>query len=453
MRDLTVGKESRLILQFAMPMLAANFFQQSYTFIDRIFVGNSHMGENGLAVIGNSFLITFLLIGFIIGISIGFNIVIAQYFGAKNIEKVKSAINTINIFIVFASVIVTIIGLTTSKIIFKLIGFPAELIPMAVSYLNVYFIGIFVFFGFNGICAVLRGLGDSKTPLYFIFISTVINIILDWWFIIHLKLNIEWVAIAAVISQAIVFIMAIIYLNKTHKIVKYSFSISRFDKEIFKQSLRIGLPSGLQQTFVAIGMIALMAIVNPFGKDVIAAFTIAGTIDSLASLPAMNFAAALSTFVGQNFGANKPERVKKGFTGTLLMTSLITITVTVIVIIFGSQLMDLFTDNTNVINIGVNYLIIVSSFYIIFTSMFIVGGVMRGAGATLIPMFITLFALWVVRIPASYLLSQKIGIDGIWWGIPIGWTIGLSLSVWYYLKGNWRSKVIIKPVVSPVLSE
>jgi putative MATE family efflux protein len=205
----------------------------------------------------------------------------------------------------------------------------------------------------------------------------------------------------------------------------------------------IGLPTGLQQTFVSMGMLAVTRIVNGFGTDVIAAYSVAMRLDSLAGMPAMNFGAALSTFVGQNLGANKPGRVKQGFKATFLMSGALALLTSLFIIIFREQLMHLFTDDAAVIAIGAEYLVIVSSFYVFFSTMFVIGGVMRGAGDTLIPMFITLFSLWVIRIPAAWILSRYFGVDGIWWSIPVAWFIGMSLSYLYYLKGNWKTKVVV----------
>jgi len=204
------------------------------------------------------------------------------------------------------------------------------------------------------------------------------------------------------------------------------------------------MPTGLQHTFVALGMMALFGIVNTFGTDVIAAYSVAGRIDSIAALPAMNFAAALATFVGQNMGANKLNRVKGGFHATLLMSSIVSLTVTMLVILFGSFFMGLFTPDAEVIRIGKEYLVIVSSFYLVLSALFTTGGVMRGAGDTLIPMFITLFSLWLVRIPLSYILSKSMGETGIWWAVPIGWGMGFLISYSYYLTGRWKKKVVVK---------
>lgn len=442
MKDLTTGKEGSLILKFALPMLLGNVFQQLYNIVDSIIVGN-FIGKEALAAVGASFPIIFAFLSLIIGIASGSTIVIAQYFGAKDLEKVKRTINTLFIFLFFASIAISIIGISFSEEIFRLLKLPEEIIPQAKTYFNIFMAGVIVSFGFNGTSAILRGLGDSKTPLYFLIISTFINIGLDLLFVLVLKMGIAGVAIASVIAQGGAFFTAIIYLNRTHKIVRFSFKDLKFDRDIFKKSVRIGLPTGLQQTFVALGMMALISIVNGFGTDVIAAYSVATRIDSIASLPAMNFAAALATFVGQNIGAKKIDRVRAGFIATLKMSSIISVVVSVSVLLFSSSIISIFTDDPEVIRIGKEYLIIVSAFYIVFTAMFTISGVMRGAGDTLIPMFISLIALWVIRIPGAWILSKKLGEIGIWWAIPMGWFVGFALSYIYYLTGNWKKKSVV----------
>jgi putative MATE family efflux protein len=215
---------------------------------------------------------------------------------------------------------------------------------------------------------------------------------------------------------------------------------------VFQQSLKIGLPTGVQQTLVAMGALALMGIVNKFGTNVIAGYSVASRLDSLAMVPAMSFSSALSTFVGQNIGANKPERIKTGLIATIKMSGIVTIVTTIFIVFFGHLLMSMFTNDTEVIRLGDQYLTIVSSFYIIFTLMFIYTGLMRGAGDTLIPMFFSLLSLWLIRIPMAWFLSGKIGASGIWWSIPAGWLIGLALAFLYYKTGSWKKKAIVKYV-------
>jgi putative MATE family efflux protein len=238
--------------------------------------------------------------------------------------------------------------------------------------------------------------------------------------------------------------MGAIYLTKKHQLISFTPSSFVFDRKIFMQSLRIGLPTGFQQTFVALGMAALIRIVANFETSVLAAYTIASRIDALAGMPALNLSSALSAFVGQNMGANRTDRIKKGYRATLAAGWIISLFVMGVVFIWGDSLIGIFNRDPMVIEYGTSYLVIVSLFYIVFSNMFITMGVLRGAGDTLIPMFTSLISLWLVRIPFAVFLSQKFGVVGIWWSIPIGWFIGYLLIQLYYMSGRWKRKGIIK---------
>ncbi len=445
MKDLTTGNEGSVILRFATPMLLGNLFQQLYNVTDRIIVGQA-IGDEALAAVGASYPILFALVSFSIGIASGGTIVIAQYFGAKDYNNVKKAISTLYIFFFIASIILSVAGILLSESIFRLTMLPEEVIPQAKTYFIIISSGIIVFFGFNGTSAILRGLGDSKTPLYFLIIASVFNVILDLLFVIVLKWGISGAAFATIISHFGAFLTAILYLNKTHKLININFLRLKFDRKIFYHSVKIGVPAGFQHTFVAIGMIALYRIVNEFGTEVTSAYSAAGTINNIAMLPAMSLSQALAAFVGQNLGASKTNRVKAGMRATLIMASVLSFVITIMIVVFRNLLMHLFTDSTEVIRVGTEYLIIVGSFYLFFSTMFTFNGVMRGAGDTLIPMFITLVALWVIRLPLAVILSKFIGTDGIWWSAPASWFTGMLFSYLYYLSGRWKSKVIVRKV-------
>ncbi|MGD9994060.1 MAG: MATE family efflux transporter [Salinivirgaceae bacterium] len=444
MRDLTIGKEGLLIFRFALPMLLGNVFQQFYNIADSIIVGNV-LGKDALASVGASFPIIFALISLIIGVGSGFGIVISQYYGAKDIAKVKRAISTMFIGLGLLSIAMSILGISISTWLFTLLDLPESLLPQATTYLNIYLLGTITMFGFTGISSVLRGLGDSKTPLVFLIVATVMNIGLDLLFIMVLDMGIAGAAWATVISQTGAFITGVIYLNKTHPIIHFNLKNMVFDWEIFRQGVRIGLPSGLQQTFVALGMMALMGIVNSFGTNVIAAYSVGSRIDSFVSLPAMAFSAALATFTGQNLGAGKDERLKKGLISTLFMASVFGIVITALIITFRTQLVGLFNSDPEVIRIGSEYLTIVNIFYLIFVLMFVMYGALRGAGATLIPMFISVLSLWLIRVPLAAVLSKTYNETGIWWAVPIAWAFGLSGAFIYYLSGKWKGKSVTRP--------
>lgn len=443
MQDLTTGKEGKLIFQFAAPMLLGNIFQQLFSVVDSIVVGN-FIGKEALAAVGASFPVIFMMISMIIGIVMGTTVVISQYFGAKDFARVKRAIDTMYIYSTVAGIVATVAGLLLAEPLLRLLGTPEDIMPQATQYLRIYFSGIIIFFGYNGTSAALRGLGDSKTPLYFLIIATVANIILVLLFVAVFKLGIAGAAYATLLANGIAFGLAIYWLNKTHKLIRIAITGLHFDREIFRQSIRIGLPTGIQQTLVAIGGMALLSIVNTFGTNVLAGYSVASRLDNMAMIPAMSFSQALSTFVGQNIGAKKIERIRTGLISTVKMSGIVTIATTLIIIFFGHVLMSLFTNDREVIRLGDQYLTIVSSFYILFTLMFIYNGIMRGAGDTFIPMFFSLISLWLIRIPLAWFLSRRLGAEGIWWAIPAGWFIGLSLSFGYYKTSRWKKKSVVK---------
>ena len=442
MKDFTVGSEAKLILNFSVPLVVGNLFQNLYNIVDSIIVGN-YLGKEALGAVGASFPIIFTLISLVIGVGSGASTVVSQYFGAKQMENVRRTIDTIFIFFLISSVIVTAIGIAFSEEIFRLLQLPEEILPEAVTYLDIYLLGMFFFFGFSGITSILRGLGDSKTPLYFMIFSTFSNIALDLLFVIVFKWGIVGVAYATVVAQALAFFTATWYLNQKHAVIKLSFRKYIFDQKIFKSCVRIGLPTGFQQSFVAFGMMAIMGIVNGFGTNAVAAYTAAIRIDSFAKMPAITFSSALSSFTGQNLGAFREDRAKKGLKITMLFSLCYSVFISVLIILFGKYLIKLFTPDLGVIAIGQDYLVIVSSFYLLLAIMFTFTGFLRGAGATFIPMITTLTALYIFRIPLAYFLSGHIGVNGIWWAEPAGWLAGTFILTVYYFTGKWRGKVVV----------
>jgi len=451
MKDLSVGKESKLIIRFAIPLLLGLVFQQLYSVADSIIVGKFlPNGEQALAAIGAAFPVIFFLISLVVGISSGATIIISHYFGDKDYEGIQKAVDTINIFLVICAIIISVIGIVFAQSIFEYISIPADVIPDAVTYMQIYSSGFILMFGFHGVSAILRGVGDSRKPLYILIISSILNVLLDIVFIIVFKTGIAGVAWATVVSQGLTFIAIVLYLNKTHPILRMRLRNIVFDYDIFKQSVKIGLPSGMQQAFVGLGSVALMAIVSKFGTVAVAAYSVAGRIDMLCSVPAIALSMALSTFVGQNMGARKIDRVVKGYTITLSIGIGISLLLSLITIIFRHQIMSLFTNELTIIPIGVDYLMIVSPFYFAFAILFISNGVLRGAGDTIIPMFVTLFALWGIRVPLSYWLSTLFGEIGIWWGIPAGWLFGMTFSTAYYLLGRWKKKIIVRKRIQEI---
>ena len=444
MKDLTKGDETRQLITFALPMLLGNIFQQFYNMVDSFVVGR-FLGTTALAAVGVSFPIIFFMLALIMGVAMGSSVLISQYFGAKDPESLRKVISTSYIFLFIAGTIMTVIGVLSTPLILRLLAVPESIMPEASAYLRIIFAGMLATFGYNGVAAMLRGLGDSKTPLYLLIVSTLINVVLDLVFVVVFHWGVAGAAWATIIAQGVSFIGALIVLDTRNPYVRLDGRNLKWDKAIFAQILRIGLPTGLQQTLVSMGMMVLTRIVNGFGPIAMAAYTAAVRIDSIASMPAMNLSQAVTTFTGQNMGAGKTERVRRGHLSAIAVSTAISLAMTLCVVLFGRQLMGIFTVDPAVIAIGAEYLLIVGLFYTIFGIMFINNGVMRGAGDVFIPMISTLLALWVVRVPAALVFTRifHMGTNGIWWSIPAGWSVGFVFTSLYYRSGRWKTKTVI----------
>jgi putative MATE family efflux protein len=449
-RDLTKGGETKGIILFAVPMLLGNVFQQFYNMVDSWVVGR-YVGTEALAAVGTSFPVIFLMLGLIMGVTMGASVLVSQYFGAKDLEKVRATVDTGYVFLFWSALALTAAGLLATVPILRLLDVPEAIMPEAASYLRIIFGGLLTTFGYNAVSAILRGLGDSKTPLYLLVVATLVNVALDLLFVAVFHWGVAGAAWATVISQAISFLGALAVLDKRNPFVRLDLREIRFDREIFRVSLRIGLPTGIQQTLVAAGMMVLTRVVNGFGAATMAGFAAAGRLDSFASMPAMNLSQALSTFTGQNIGAGKPERVRRGHLSAVAVGAGFSVATSVLVMTLGAPLVSIFSTDPAVIAIGARYLFIVGAFYPLFSTMFINNGVLRGAGDAMIPMINTLLALWVVRVPVALLLSGPLGMgtDGIWWSVPAGWLVGAVFSTLYYRSGKWETKALVRSPGKP----
>ncbi len=450
-RDLTKGHEAKVILRFAIPMMIGNIFQQFYNVVDSAIVGK-YVGKAALAATGVSFPILFAINSMIIGFAMGGMILISQFYGAKKLDKVKQTADTMQILMLSAALGLTLVGIFTSRYLFKLLNFPAENLDMAVSYFNILMIGNVFMFGYNSMTAMLRGLGDSQTPLYFMIISNIVNITADLIFVIVLDWGVQGAAWATVLAYFTAYGIGAFYLNKKHKIIRINLKI-KFNKEIYRKILRTGLPTSGQMLIVSLGNVVFFMIINMFGTDVIAGYTAAGRINAFAIMPAMFFANALTAFTGQNFGAGKIDRIKRGLRYTLMMVVSVSVVISILAEIFPAGLMSLFTNDSTVVGIGVEYFRKVAPFYFVFAVMFGFNGLYRGIGDTLTPMFFTLIALWLIRFPAAVLLSMKVTLfplhfepisaSNLWWSEPIGWGVGVILALGYFLTSKWQKKVTI----------
>lgn len=438
--DLTHGSVWKVIVRFALPLLIGNLLQQLYNVTDSIIVGQ-FLGKEALAAVSASFFIYYFIISLVIGVGSGTSVVVSQFFGAKQYDKVQRAFSSFFIFMLVAGIALSIAGIIFAEPIFRLTNTPEEVIPDAVAYFRIYIGGTFLFVTFNSIISILRGVGESVRPMIFIFITTILNIVLDLLFIVGFHWGIEGAARATVIAQGIGMCIALGYVNNTHPLLSIKKQDLLFDMKLFKEGLKIGLPTSVQQCAIALGLIALLGIVNSFGTDTLTAYGAAGKIDTIITQAVLTLSGALAAFCGQNIGAGRFDRVRKGLRFTMLVNVIFSLFTFTAIYFFGEEMMRAFTNDPAVIAIGKEYLLIIGGFFIVHGGLNIYNGALRGAGDTIFTMATSLLCLWLIRIPLAYQLSAWYGRQGIWWAIGISIAIGLVITYIYYKMDIWKKDV------------
>ncbi len=436
---MTSGAVWKVILRFAFPLLIGNLLQQLYNVTDSVIVGQ-FLGKESLAAVSASFFIYYFIISLVIGIGSGTSVVISQFFGAKEFDKVQKTFSSFFIFMLVAGVLLSIAGIIFAEPMFRLTNTPEDVIPQAVAYFRIYVGGTFLFVTFNSIISILRGVGESVRPMLFILLTTILNIALDLLFIVVFKWGIEGAARATVIAQGIGMCVALGYVNNTHPLLSIKKQDLLFDMGLFKEGLRIGLPSSVQQCAISLGLIALLGIVNSFGTDTLTAYGAAGKIDTIIIQAVLTLSGALAAFCGQNIGAGHLDRVRDGVRFAMLVNLLLGLATFTAIYFFGDKMMLAFTKDPEVIRIGKEYLLIMGGFFIVHGGLNVFNGALRGAGDTLFPMAVSITCLWLIRIPLAYWFSSIWGRSGIWWAIGASLCIGLTITYIYYKLGFWKNK-------------
>ena len=447
--DFTEGSILRHLVLFSVPMLLGNMLQALYNTVDSIWVGR-FLGPHALAAVSVGFPIIFALIAMVNGITMATTILVSQYFGAQQHERLVKTVTNSLILLTVLGLAISIIGFTFRRPLLELINTPTEIIDMASDYMAVFMAGLVGMFLYNVASAVLRGLGDSRTPLRFLAYATVLNIVLDPLFIFGLgpipKMGVGGVALATIIAQGMSAVVALRYLYVKSGLLRYEPGMFRLDWELTALTFRIGLPAGIQQVLVSLSSVVVNSIVNSFGANVIAGFGAASRLDQFAFMPSMSMGLAVSALVGQNLGAGKPERVAETVKWSAILASSITAIVSVVAITRPDILMVLFTQDEAVLAEGSRYLRYVSLSYIPMALMFTIGGVIRGAGDTVATMFLTLGSLWIVRVPLAKYLSSlpQLGVGGVWLAIACGSLMGFAFHLIYYRTGRWKKRVLVQ---------
>ena len=446
-QDMTHGTPWKLIVLFAIPLLLGNALQQFYNMADTIIVGNfggatAEESANAMAGVGVSFPVFFMISSLFIGLGIGATVMISQFKGAGQSENIKRCANTMYSLTIVAAIPLGIIGIIISEPLLTLINVPAEIMPHAKNYLMVIMGGLVFTFGYNANAGILQGLGDGKTSLLFLGISTVMNVVLDLVFVLALNLGALGVGIATIIAQAISWIFGVFYINRKYPQYKISVFKIKFEKDILLRAIKLGLPAGIQQMLFSIGVLTMSALINTYDESFVAGFTAANKIDAFAFMPITSFSNAATTFVGQNIGAGRMDRVKVGVRSAVLMSVAVSVVIAAILYPLGGFFMSLFNQSPDVIASGCEYLYRILPFYWMLSITFIINGSLRGAGSSIVPMISATVSLWLARVPAAYLLSS-LGQNEIFWCFAIGWVPGIIISGGYFLSGKWKNKSII----------
>lgn len=440
---MTRGEVWKVISRFALPLLIGNLLQQLYNVTDSVIVGQ-FLGKEALAAVSASFFIYYFIISLVIGIGSGTTVVISQFYGAKRFDKLQKAFSSFFIFMLVAGVLLSIIGIIFAEPMFRITNTPEEVIPQAVLYFRIYVGGTFLFVTFNSIISILRGVGESVRPMLFILLTTVLNVILDLVFIAVFHWGIEGAARATVIAQGIGMCVALAYINNTHPLLSIKKKDLVFDTSLFKEGLRIGLPTSVQQCAISLGLIALLGIVNSFGTETLTAYGAAGKIDTIIIQAVLTLSGALAAFCGQNIGARRLDRVREGVRFAMLVNVVLGLATFTAIYFFGDTMMLAFTNDPEVIAIGQEYLLIIGGFFIVHGGLNVFNGALRGAGDTLFTMVVSLTCLWLIRIPLAYWFSSIWGRVGIWWAIGASLCIGLAVTYIYYRLGFWKNKGAVR---------
>ena len=449
-KDLTEGPPWKRIIEFAIPMLIGNVAQQLYNTADSIIVGR-YVGDNALAAVGSASPILNLLLVLFVGISVGASIMVAQYFGAKDREKLSHTIGVCLSLTAIASIAIMIIGPIIARPLLSLLKTPKSIIDWCTDYLTIFFIGIAGFAYFNILSGVLRGLGDSISALIFLLISTALNVVLDIIFVAKFNMSVPGVAFATIIAQGFSAILSIIKLMKSKNSFDLNLKMLKLNKEYSHRLIKLGLPSGLTQAIFSLAMIVVQSLTNSFGEMIIAANVIIMRVDGFAMMPNFSFGSAMTTYAGQNIGARKMDRVERGTKeGTMIAVGIST-TITILLLIFGKYLMGVFTDTKELVDLSVHMMRILAVGYIAMAITQSLSGVMRGAGDTMTPMWISLFTTVLVRVPIAYGIAYLTRSEAYPTGRPesifisllMSWTIGAIITIIFFKKGNWRKKGFI----------
>lgn len=437
---MTEGVIWKEILLFSIPLLLGNLFQQLYNAVDSVVVGN-YIGAQALAAVGSSAPVINLLVSFFMGLAVGAGVIISRYFGARKKEELHIAAHTSLALTFAAGLVMTLIGVLISPYVLQWVGTPSDVMDSSVLYLRIYFLGILSVMVYNMGSGILRAVGDSRNPLYFLIVSSVTNIILDMLFVIVFHMGIAGVGWATLIAQTISAVLTMLLLMRTKEEYQVKLKHIRFHKHMLYEIVRLGLPSGLQNAIVSFSNVIVQSNINAFGSLAMAGCGSYTKIDGFAILPVMSYSMALTTFTGQNMGAKKYDRVKQGAKTGILMSVITIVCISALLLILGPNVLAIFSSDPTVINYGLYMMHVLAPGYIFLAISHAFNGIIRGAGITTVPMIVMVTCWCGLRmawILTSVPLFHDIGV--VFMGWPLTWIASALWLFLYYRKGNWMTR-------------
>lgn len=435
--DLVNGPIAKSILLFSVPLLIGNLFQQLYSTVDSYIVGN-YVGKQALAAVGASNPIVNALIGFFMGLATGAGVIISQYYGAKDDFNVKKAVHSSAALTIIMSIILTIIGLIATPHLLRLVNVPSDIFPESTTYLSIYFSGIVFILIYNMASGILRAIGDSKRPLYILITASLINIVLDIIFVRFLYMGVAGAGYATLISQMISSILVTIALMNESGSHRLIIKDIRFHSDILKRIMIVGLPTGFQQSLISLSNLGAQSYINAFGSNVVAGYSAGIRIDGFVFLPMQSFNMAITTFVGQNLGAKRYDRVKKGTKVTLLMGIGCILTISVFLLMFGELAIGLFNSDPNVIEAGRLMQLTFLCAYWVLPFGQILAGVLRGAGKSTIPMVVLVINYVIIRQSFLAIITQFTSeVNYVFMAWPLTWITNALMMIYFYIKTDF----------------
>ena len=449
--DMTVGNPMTCLLRFSIPLLIGNLAQQLYSTVDSIIVGQ-YVGDRALSAIGTTLPIINLLLVLFIAISTGTSIMVAQYFGARERKLLSQSVGNAITLILLSSVIIMALGIPLSSSLLRLTNTPVETFDMAHSYLVIVLAGVAFSGLYNILSGVLRGLGNSVYPLFVLLIASVLNIFLDIYFVASLNTGVAGAALATIISQSDSAVLCLWKLIRMKDTLDMNKSMLTPNRDLVSQLMRLGLPAGITQVIFSMSMVFVQALTNSMGYKVVTCTTAVMRIDGFAMMPNFTFGMAIATFVGQNMGANKLDRIEQGRKDVLRISLTTSFVLVTLLLLFGENLIRLFTSTEEIINLGVRQIRILALGYVAMAISQVFAGIMRGAGDTMPSMWISMVTTVCVRVPVAYLWAYLTrspkypagSPDALFFSLLISWVTGAVLNYLWYRRGTWREKSLIK---------